>query len=94
MSAHAIGETRGAVVTAARLQNGDGRTAMVRPSEGFSSYQLPINGAPGTAQLVKNVTTLDRSDVRYIARVYGIVHAGVADSTGARDAHDLPRTAD
>jgi hypothetical protein len=36
----------------------------------------------------------DKSDVRYIARVHGIVHAGVADlHTGADDAHDhLPTT--
>jgi hypothetical protein len=35
----------------------------------------------------------DKSDVRYIARVHGIVHAGVADSTGADDAHaDIPST--
>jgi hypothetical protein len=68
-----------------------GRATWTRPLSGSH-----LDGAPGTALHV-DITTLDntiidRSDVRYIARVHGIVHAGVADSTGARDAHDLPQT--
>jgi hypothetical protein len=67
-------------------QNASGRATWTRPV--FHSQ----DGAPGTAQHVNSITLSHKSDVRYIARVHGIVHAGVADSTGARDAHGLPRT--
>jgi hypothetical protein len=67
--------------------NESGRATWTRPA--FGSQQ---DGAPGTAQHVS--TTHSRmSDVRYIVRVHGIVHAAVADlHTRAGDAHDTPLT--
>ena len=62
-------------------QNEIGRVHVARPV-------FDQDGAPGTALHVSSITHSHMSDVRYIARVHGIVHAGVALSTpGGRDAH-------
>jgi hypothetical protein len=61
-------------------QNESGRATWTRPNK--------VDGAPGTALHVSSITHNHMSDVRCIARVHGIVHAGVALSTpGGRDAH-------